>query len=146
MLETTDPRIHFTLCMHNKSSPKIRIFSPHTLEVYMEAASFDYCEREIKISARDVTLPMIFYWYQTDFLGEGEGGGSGEEEGREGRSGGGESGEEEGVGEGGGKRKYPLAIIRWLTQRQASKLGRMVAEGNYQVSYSWDWTPNPSPL
>eukprot|EP01127_Copromyxa_protea_P010583 TRINITY_DN2581_c0_g1_i1.p1 TRINITY_DN2581_c0_g1~~TRINITY_DN2581_c0_g1_i1.p1 ORF type:complete len:1695 (-),score=294.12 TRINITY_DN2581_c0_g1_i1:195-4715(-) len=131
MLDNTDPRIHFLLCSHNKSSPKIRILSPQTLEVYMEAASFDYCEREIKVFGKQVILPMIFYWYQSDFLGMGE-----QDEDEDSLSG---SSEEE------KPKKNPLAIIRWLTQRQAGKIAKMVSEGSYKVSYEWDWTPNPSP-
>lgn len=165
MLDTTDPRIHFLLCMHNKTSPKIRILSPQTLEVYMEgnifsllflrhpsAASFDYCEREIKVGGRQVILPMLFYWYQSDFLGAGAATSISSEQDEDdltsdGEDEGGSDDEDDGSGKGKKKNKKenPLSTIRWLTSRQASRIAKMVTEGNYQVSYEWDWTPTPSP-
>lgn len=143
MLETTDPRVHFLLCRHNKSSPKIRILSPQTLEVYMEAASFDYCEREIKVGGRQVILPMLFYWYQSDFLGAGVA--DDQTDNDDPMSGEEETDDSEEGSEKKGKKEDPLFTIRWLTHRQASRIAKMVSEGNYQISYVWDWTPNPSP-
>eukprot|EP01125_Pyxidicula_operculata_P004567 TRINITY_DN1718_c0_g1_i2.p1 TRINITY_DN1718_c0_g1~~TRINITY_DN1718_c0_g1_i2.p1 ORF type:complete len:185 (-),score=37.20 TRINITY_DN1718_c0_g1_i2:267-821(-) len=67
MLEHLDPRVHFLLCLHNISSPLIRIISPHTVDRHLDDAASEYCERHVSIENNRVTLPMLFDWYQPDF-------------------------------------------------------------------------------
>jgi hypothetical protein len=62
----------------------------------MEAASRDFCESGIRFGKKSVVLPMLFYWFKTDFLRDEE-----EERGKEKeKEGEDDGGKEGGVGEG----------------------------------------------
>eukprot|EP01126_Amoeba_proteus_P058735 TRINITY_DN7619_c0_g1_i6.p1 TRINITY_DN7619_c0_g1~~TRINITY_DN7619_c0_g1_i6.p1 ORF type:complete len:369 (+),score=70.60 TRINITY_DN7619_c0_g1_i6:698-1804(+) len=146
MEEKRDPRIHFLLCTHTKTSPKICIVPPTHLSMILKAAAFNYCDREIKISSKHVSLPMIFYWYQSDFESPGfqlmsttttisttenpfflsE--------------------DEENCSDvvpsltfGGGPKKRVHTYVKWLTPSQRKSVASI--DGNFSISYRFDWSP-----
>lgn len=163
-LPTLDPRVHFLLATHTKTSPRLRILSPNTLEVYMEAASRDYCERSIKFGSRHVILPMLFFWFQNDFLSfqpnmaEATPKAEGEKDRKEGNHGTEELKEDKKVDE----RIESICVdttennspattttnssitgsILWLTKKQSRRIAKMVKEGRMKIAYEYDWTPS----
>eukprot|EP01102_Stenamoeba_stenopodia_P000997 TRINITY_DN10902_c0_g1_i2.p1 TRINITY_DN10902_c0_g1~~TRINITY_DN10902_c0_g1_i2.p1 ORF type:complete len:727 (-),score=161.98 TRINITY_DN10902_c0_g1_i2:50-2230(-) len=64
-----DPRIHFTLATHNKSSPSIHIVNPVNLETCLQTAAEEFCQEQVSVSTtkKEITVPKTFDWYQTDF-------------------------------------------------------------------------------
>eukprot|EP01126_Amoeba_proteus_P038907 TRINITY_DN4077_c0_g3_i17.p1 TRINITY_DN4077_c0_g3~~TRINITY_DN4077_c0_g3_i17.p1 ORF type:complete len:146 (-),score=32.15 TRINITY_DN4077_c0_g3_i17:101-538(-) len=127
-----DPRIYFLLCMHTKTSPQFCIVPPFKLSMFLEAAAFNFCEREIKITSKNISLPMLFYWYQSDFLHAVESHLNAFEPPSDLLSprlssryhvSGGECG-------------YPF--VRWLTEQQRKKIA-MIDE-NFTISYKFDWS------
>lgn len=114
----------------------------------MEAAAYDYCDRAIKVNLRAVILPKIFYSYQSDFLGTAP---LGEEKQKnyEDRSSSSTSTNSDADECGSDdetptkRRENPLSTIKWLTSRQARGIAKLLVEGNYDIFYEWDWTPNP---
>lgn len=117
----------------------------------MEAAAYDYCERWIKFGRKHVILPMIFYWFQSDFLRAPNSQKvdhlEEEEELLE------DNTADERVdqisldeiekkGDDKDDVPNPLFTIGWLTKKQTSRITKMVQEGNYKIAYEYDWTPS----
>ncbi|PRW45346.1 hypothetical protein C2E21_6023 [Chlorella sorokiniana] len=64
-----DPRIHFALNCGAASCPAIRVFTPASLELGLEAAAEAFCAGEVRVDAAgcQIDLSMIFKWYGGDF-------------------------------------------------------------------------------
>lgn len=122
-----DPRIHFLLCLHNMTSPPIRIVTPQTVAQHLEAAAIEYCESQVSVSQNCVVLSMLFYWYQQDFFNVKKKECSSPHESAE----------------------LMLSTLEWLAPEQQKLIAKMVEgdmnEQPYQIRYRYDWTPNPRP-
>jgi hypothetical protein len=62
-----DPRIHFALNCGAKSCPPIKAYLPDQLDRQLDVAAKNFCDQEIEINDRTVTMSKIFSWYYTDF-------------------------------------------------------------------------------
>jgi len=70
-----DPRIHFALVCGAKSCPPIRVYTPESLEVGLQAAATTFCEGSVQVdrAANKVTMSQILKWYGGDFAGSTHG-------------------------------------------------------------------------
>jgi len=119
LIPRTDPRIHFLLCLHNRSSPHIRIVLPHNLNDHLRDAAMDYCANQVIIDSnnRCVVMSMLFDWYEEDFHPP-------EEESKEGA--------------------FLSYIQAWLSDEQKREIAQLVEEcPKYEITYEYDWSPNP---
>eukprot|EP01119_Soliformovum_irregulare_P020009 TRINITY_DN6431_c0_g1_i3.p1 TRINITY_DN6431_c0_g1~~TRINITY_DN6431_c0_g1_i3.p1 ORF type:complete len:117 (+),score=35.26 TRINITY_DN6431_c0_g1_i3:125-475(+) len=64
-----DPRIHFVLSWHNKSSPSLRLIKPDNLDHYLDVATKEYVEQfvTVSLSKKQVVLSKLFKWFSEDF-------------------------------------------------------------------------------
>jgi len=64
-----DPKIHFVLSLHNKSSPGIRLMRSENVDSYLTNATIEYLEQFLSVSAakKEVVLPKLFKWYRAEF-------------------------------------------------------------------------------
>lgn len=115
------------------------------MEAFLEAASHDYCSHKIKFGKKHVILPMLFYWFESDFLSFRSAQRNSEEACEE---------EEESTEdlnyderdmdmEDGDATTLSSILLpfSWMTKRQALKLQQMEEEGNIKVVYEYDWAP-----
>jgi len=115
MMSSSDPRIHFLLCNHIRSSPHFRFVSPHNLEDSLQVAAVEYCGKNVIIDVenRSVTLSMLFDWFDEDFhIRSGEG--------------------------------AILSYLQaWLSDEQKLSINSLLDSGfDYSINYQFDWTPS----
>lgn len=67
-MDVRDPRALFLFCIHNKTSPRLRILQPQTVDQTLEEAARDYCYRRIIVGSKYITLPAIFFWWKDDLF------------------------------------------------------------------------------
>jgi len=115
MIPSTDPRIHFLLCNHIRSSPQFRFVSPHNLEDLLQVAAEDYCGKNVIIDVenRKVTLSMLFDWFEEDFhIRSNEG--------------------------------ALLSYLQaWLSDEQKIWINQLLDSGlEYSINFQFDWAPS----
>jgi len=126
ILEQSDARVHFLLCLHNISSPPIRVVSPHTLDQHLVEAASEYCQKRVEIDSHRVVLPMLFEWYQSDFDKEQV---------------------QQSLPSTGRQSVIGLGCARWLSDEQKKKIAQLVGDEKNipEIAYQYDWTPHPVP-
>jgi len=144
LLPKNDPRVHFLLCMHNVSSPRLRVIFPlDNLDVRLSEAASEYCQKQVEVDTveKRVVLPALLDWYKNDF----------EEDNSKTLS----------LNMSGGTSKPLLTrsmktsqvdtLVKWLSDEQKKKIANIVGEnsdnghGGIDIAYKHDWTPNPTP-
>lgn len=94
----------------------MRIVSPHNIEQHLRVAAEEYCSQHVSIDVNSnrITLPMIFSWYQQDFLDK-------DSEGNE---------------------VLTSKLADWLPEEKKQQIAKMVENQNFELSYAYDWTFN----
>eukprot|EP00027_Filamoeba_sp_ATCC50430_P011654 CAMPEP_0168546048 /NCGR_PEP_ID=MMETSP0413-20121227/3292_1 /TAXON_ID=136452 /ORGANISM="Filamoeba nolandi, Strain NC-AS-23-1" /LENGTH=848 /DNA_ID=CAMNT_0008576203 /DNA_START=103 /DNA_END=2649 /DNA_ORIENTATION=- len=114
-----DPRIHFAISFHNRSSPPIRLFKPEKLEAYLNVATAEFLQEFVVISekAREVTLPKVFKWYRNDFGGSD-------------------------------MLEWILMHLNGTQKKELNNLMTDLLDSNkpFKVIYKYDWAPFPRPF
>jgi len=70
--ELRDPRMLFTLAMHNKMSPSMFTLRADQLELCLQRAADFFCQEHVSIRNSTITLPLLLHWYRADLGGSDE--------------------------------------------------------------------------
>jgi hypothetical protein len=68
-----DPRLHFALNCGARSCPPIKLFTPQNLDDGLSLAAAAFCESEVQVHDKVVSLSRILMWYGGDFAADEEG-------------------------------------------------------------------------